>query len=67
MSVLTDAIGGMWALLRLGIATRFSFTGPYWTWRMQTAFGRGMPESKLEMLVAVYRYAVWMHRMKSLR
>lgn len=60
-----DVAGGVYQLARLGVITRFRFRGPYWTWRNQTAFGRGVPESRMEMIRAVLEYGVWMHRMRT--
>ncbi len=57
--------GGIYQLLRLGLITRFRFKGPYWEWRNQTAFGRGMPESRTELLRSVLEYGIWMHQMRS--
>ncbi len=56
--------GALYELLRLGIITRFDFKGPYWTWRTNTAFGRGMPESKAELIRNVLEYARWVRRMR---
>ncbi|MCL4741720.1 MAG: hypothetical protein KJZ54_05890 [Phycisphaerales bacterium] len=61
-----ETIGGLYALVRLGFITRFRFAGPYWRWRLHTAFGRGMPESRVETLRAIVRYGRWMHRMRRL-
>jgi len=61
-----ETLGGLYALVRLGFITRFRFGGPYWRWRLHTAFGRGMPESRVETLRAVVRYGRWMHRMRRL-
>lgn len=60
-----DLLGGVYQLARLGVITRFRFKGPYWEWRNQTAFGRGVPESKRELLAAILEYGVWMHRMRT--
>lgn len=62
---IVDLLGGVYQLGRLGVITRFRFKGPYWEWRNQTAFGRGVPESKRELLAAVQEYGVWMHRMRT--
>ncbi|HLO40642.1 MAG TPA: hypothetical protein VK176_06430 [Phycisphaerales bacterium] len=64
MRWLLDTLGGLWELLRLGWITRFRFKGAYWSWRIHTAFGRGMPTSRWETLHAVIAYARWMHRMR---
>jgi hypothetical protein len=62
---IVDLLGGVYQLGRLGVITRFRFKGPYWEWRNQTAFGRGVPESKRELLASVLEYGVWMHRMRT--
>lgn len=59
-----DTIGGLYQLARLAVVSRFNFRGPYWTWRLHTAFGRGYPESRWEMVRAVMDYARWVHRMR---
>lgn len=64
MRWLIDTIGGFYELARLGVITRFRFRGAYWRWRMETAFGQGMPESRVEMLRAVLEYGRWMRRMR---
>lgn len=64
MTWLRETIGGLWQMLRLFALMRFRFSGPYWGWRMQTAFGRGRP-GKREMLHGVMAYARWMHRMRA--
>jgi hypothetical protein len=63
MRWIADTLGGLYELLRLGVLTRFRFSGSYWTWRMHTAFGRGMP-GKRETRHAVLDYGRWMHRMR---
>lgn len=62
MQHLIDTLGGLWQLLRLGVLTRFRFRGQYWSWRMQTAFGRGYPASRWELVRSVLDYGRWMHR-----
>ena len=64
MRYLLDTLGGLYELARLGVLSRFRFRGPYWAWRMHTAFGRGMPGSRLELLRGVMAYGRWMHRMR---
>jgi hypothetical protein len=59
-----DIVGGVWNLARLGVLTRFRFAGPYWRWRMHTAFGRGMPASKRELVRSILDYGVWMHQVR---
>lgn len=64
MGHVCDTIGGLWQLLRLGFVTRFRFKGPYWQWRLHTAFGRGLPASRRERWGSVIEYGRWMHRMR---
>jgi hypothetical protein len=59
-----DTIGGLWQLARLGLLTGFRFRGEYWTWRLHTAFGRGYPESRGELIRSVLDYGRWMHRVR---
>lgn len=59
-----DTIGGLYELARLAVLSRFDFKGPYWTWRLHTAFGRGYPESRAELIRAVLDYGRWVHRMR---
>ena len=47
---LRDLPGGIYELTRLAIITRLRFRGPYWTWRLHTAFGRGYPASRWELV-----------------
>jgi hypothetical protein len=66
MRWLVETIGGLWELLLLGFRTRFRFSGPYWRWRIETAFG-GDPAQhppKRQRLHAVLDYARWVYRMK---
>lgn len=60
-----EFLGGLWQLLRLGFVTRFRFKGPYWQWRLHTAFGRGLPASRMELVRSVIAYGRWMHRMRA--
>jgi hypothetical protein len=55
----------LYELARLGVISRFRFRGPYWQWRMHTAFGRGYPESRIEMIRAILAYGRWIHRTRS--
>jgi hypothetical protein len=59
---LIDTLGGIYELLRLGVITRFRFRGAYWSWRLQTAFGRGYPESRVELVASVLDYGRWVYR-----
>jgi hypothetical protein len=57
-------LGGFYQLARLAVISRFRFTGPYWTWRMHTAFGAGYPASRWELVRSVIEYGCWVHRMR---
>jgi len=61
-----DMAGGLYELLRLGVLTRFRFRGPYWKWRMETAFGTdpAMRPPWTERLHAAVHYGMWIYRMK---
>jgi hypothetical protein len=67
MRSLAAWIAGFYELARLGFLSRFAFRGAYWSWRWHTAFGRGEPESRAELLAAALRYGRWMGRMRRLR
>jgi len=58
--------GGCWQLARLGVISRFRIAGAYWQWRLHTAFGRGYPQTRWEMVKSVLEYGRWMHRMRGL-
>jgi hypothetical protein len=58
-----DLLGGLYELARLAILTRFRFKGPYWQWRLHTAFGRGYPP-RAELIWSVLEYGRWVHRMR---
>lgn len=64
VNALLANLGAVYELARLGVLTRFRFRGPYWQWRMHTAFGRGYPPSRLELVRAVLAYGRWMRRMR---
>lgn len=67
MRTILDFFGGLYQLLRLALISRFNFRGPYWTWRLHTAFGRGYPSSRWETLRSILDYGVWCHRMRRMR
>ena len=70
---LVPGISGGTMLLAAGIyprfiqaiseVTRFRFRGPYWQWRLHTAFGRGYPP-KRELLASILEYGRWIHQMR---
>jgi hypothetical protein len=59
-----DTAGGIYQLARLGVITGFRFRGGYWTWRLHTAFGRGYPGSRGELIRSVLDYGRWVHRVR---
>lgn len=65
MRWLADTLGGVYELARLGVVSRFRFRGAYWSWRMHTAFGRGYPANRAELVKAVLEYGRWAHRMRT--
>jgi hypothetical protein len=64
LKALVRNVGAVYELARLAAVTRFRFRGPYWRWRMHTAFGRGYPRSRWELVQAVLAYGRWMRRMR---
>lgn len=64
MRLVLDTLGGLYELARLGVITGFRFRGAYWDWRLHTAFGRGYPASRAELVRSVLAYARWVHRMR---
>ncbi len=64
MRWLLDTLGGLFQLARLGVISRFRFRGAYWRWRLETAFGQGVPASRRELVRATLEYARWVHRMR---
>lgn len=59
-----DTLGGLYELARLAVISRFNFRGPYWSWRLHTAFGRGYPATRRETARAILDYGRWVHRMR---
>lgn len=64
-----DLIGGIWELGRLALRSRFRFRGPYWRWRLETAFGADPDQwpPRRQLVVAVLDYGRWMRRMRRIR
>jgi hypothetical protein len=56
--------GALYELIRLGFITRLDFKGPYWAWRLGTAFGRGYPTSRRELAASILEYGRWIRRMR---
>ncbi|MEE4301037.1 MAG: hypothetical protein V2J24_16470 [Pseudomonadales bacterium] len=66
MQRLWETILGIWAMARLAWLTRLRFGGPYWQWRLETAFGsdrRRWPPRR-QRLAALIEYARWAGRMR---
>jgi hypothetical protein len=59
---LLDTLGGLYELFRLAALTRFSLRGRYWSWRLNTAFGRGYPATRSELIAATLDYGRWVYR-----
>ncbi len=59
-----DDLGGLYELLRLGFLTGFRLHGPYGQWRLHTAFGRGLPASRAELIRSVLAYGRWVYRLR---
>ncbi|MCA9278642.1 MAG: hypothetical protein H6815_10665 [Phycisphaeraceae bacterium] len=66
MTRLWSLVMGCFMLLGLLVRTGFRTRGPYWRWRIDTAFGRGMPESRRERIHTTLDYGAWMWRMRRL-
>ena len=62
-------LSGLWNLFLLGAKTRFRLRGPYWRWRMETAFGTDparMPDPAARRRAAI-EYGAWVGQMRALR
>jgi hypothetical protein len=55
--------GALYELARLALISRFRFKGPYWQWRLHTAFGKGYP-GRPELIRSVLEYGRWVRRMR---
>lgn len=64
MRWIRETCGGLYELIRLGFLSGFRFKGAYWQWRLHTAFGRGYPASKGELVRSVLEYGRWIHRLR---
>jgi hypothetical protein len=60
-----DPLRAAWELSRLAVLTRFRLRGPYWTWRMHTAFGASTPP-RGEVIRSIIEYGAWVWRMRRL-
>jgi hypothetical protein len=69
MQRLIEFFGGLWEMLLLGWRTRFSLSGRYWRWRIETAFGSDPSRwpPRRQRLRAMLDYARWVYRMKRRR
>lgn len=61
-----ETLAGCYELARLAALSRFRLRGRYWSWRMETAFGRGKPGNRSETLKAALDYGRWMARTRKL-
>ncbi len=61
MRWLIDTLGGIYELARLGAISGFKLRGPYWQWRLHTAFGRGYPP-RGELIASFLDYGRWVYR-----
>lgn len=64
MRWMIETLGGLYELARLAVLTGFRFRGRYWQWRMHTAFGRGYPATRMELVRSVLAYGRWVYRMR---
>ena len=69
MRWVVETLGGLWELFLLGCRSRFRLSGPYWRWRMETAFGADPARwpPRRQRLLATLEYARWIYRMKRRR
>lgn len=64
MGLLRDLPLATYELARMAIVARFRLRGPYYTWRWQTAFGRGTPP-RAELLRGLVEFGAWAHRVRT--
>ncbi|MBT8484695.1 MAG: hypothetical protein HKO59_05170 [Phycisphaerales bacterium] len=66
MRWLVETAGGLLELVRLGGRSGFRLRGPYWRWRLETAFGsdRSAWPPRRQRLAAMLEYARWVYRMR---
>jgi hypothetical protein len=65
MHRIAENFWALYELARLGVVSRFRFRGPYWRWRLHTAFGRGYP-ARGELVRSVLAYGRWVHQMRKM-
>jgi hypothetical protein len=66
MPPVSNNLWALYELARLGVLSGFRFRGPYWRWRLHTAFGRGYPASRRELVRSVLAYGRWIHQMRQM-
>ena len=59
-----ETLGGIYELARLALLSGFRMRGRYWSWRLHTAFGRGYPRSRWELVRSLLAYGRWIYRMR---
>lgn len=59
-----ETMGGLYELARLAFLSGFRLRGRYWSWRLHTAFGRGYPANRSELVRGVLAYGRWIWRMR---
>jgi hypothetical protein len=56
--------GAVYELARLAVVMRLRFGGAYWRWRIETAFGRGLPGSRWELVCSLVEYGRWVRAIR---
>ncbi|MCW5755911.1 MAG: hypothetical protein KIT54_01595 [Phycisphaeraceae bacterium] len=64
MGLLRDLPLALYELARMAIVARFRLRGAYYTWRWQTAFGRGTPP-RGELLRGMIEFGAWAFRVRT--
>ncbi len=54
----------MYELARMAIIARFRLRGAYYSWRWQTAFGRGVPP-RGELIRGMIEFGAWAYRVRT--
>lgn len=61
-------VQGLLGLAVLGVETRLRLRGPYWRWRLHTAFPDGSPAGgRAELVRLGLEYGAWSWRSRRLR
>jgi len=63
VGLLRDLPLALYELPRMAVVARFSLRGPYYAWRWQTAFGRGVPP-RGELIRGMIEYGAWANRVR---